>query len=116
MKLQFGIFIVSAEAAALPRPPSCYLWGKGCLPLQQPPTILEGLRPPNCPFNRQLDHLARKVASITGILPHETQVWHCVTLRGVWQHVKYSYVGVLESSADQATIDLVTSHIMKVEN
>ena len=38
------------------------------LPPHTPPAILEGLRPPNARFKRQLDHLPWKVATIKGIL------------------------------------------------
>ena len=56
-----------------------FWWGEELLPYvgrglppshhTPPSVILEGLRPLNSLYNRQLDYLAQKVASIKGILP-----------------------------------------------
>jgi hypothetical protein len=46
------------------RPPAICEGRAAALPPHRPPALFEGLRPSNPPFNRQLDHLARKLATI----------------------------------------------------
>ena len=72
MSSYFEVFVLWAEGL-LPSPdntPPAMFGGGLPPPPHPPPAILAGLRPSNSPLKRPLDHLARMVATIEGILPH----------------------------------------------